>query len=154
MKTIKILLVIGFVFLLASSCFAMEAKRIAVIDEMSGTVEVKLGNASWIPAKIGMVLSQGDSIRTRGESSAVLNLDGNAQTAIIEVKKNSQLSLAELIENKDKDSQKTLLDLGLGEILIKAKKLHSDKSSFEVKTPTSVVGVRGTTFAVSVEAIE
>lgn len=154
MKTMRILLVSGFLFLAVSLCFAIETKRIAVIDEISGTVEVRLGNKSWSAAKVGMILNQGDAIRTLGNSSAVLNLDGNAQTAIVEVRKNSELSLAELIENKGNDTQKTLLDLGLGEILIKAKKLHTEKSSFEVKTPTSVVGVRGTTFAVSVEAIE
>ncbi len=154
MKTLRFLMVIGFLFLIASLCFAAETKRVAVIDEVNGTVEVKLASKSWMPAKVGMVLNQGDSIRTMGNSSAVLDLDGKAETAIIEVKKNSQLSLAELVENKEKNTERTLLDLGLGEVLIKAKKLHTAKSSFEVKTPTSVVGVRGTTFAVSVEAIE
>ena len=51
-------------------------------------------------------------------------------------------------------TQNTLFDLSLGEILIKAKKLHSEKSKFEVKTPTSIVGVRGTTFSVTVEAVK
>ena len=52
------------------------------------------------------------------------------------------------------DTSKTLLDLAMGEILIKAQKVHGEKSQFEVKTPTSIVGVRGTTFNVKVEAVE
>ena len=109
---------------------------------------------TWIPAKVGMVLNQGDIIRTKKDSWALLNLDGAAETANLELKENSQLKLAELVENKKEATQTTLLDLALGEVLIKAKKLHSEKSRFEVKTPTSIVGVRGTTFSVSVEALE
>ena len=33
------------------------------------------------------------------------------------------------------------------------KKLKAEKSKFEVKTPTSVVGVRGTAFSVKVDEI-
>jgi len=77
-----------------------------------------------------------------------------AQTATVEVKKSSQVKLATLLQNGQDATETTLLDLSLGEILIKAKKLHSEKSKFEVKTPTSIVGVRGTTFSVTVEAVE
>jgi hypothetical protein len=70
------------------------------------------------------------------------------------MKENSQLQLTELKINKAEASETTLLDLALGAVLIKAEKLHSEKSRFEVKTPTSIVGVRGTTFSVAVEAEE
>ena len=50
--------------------------------------------------------------------------------------------------------QTTLLDLAIGKILISAEKLDTPDSKFEVKTPTSVVGVRGTAFSVEVEAVE
>ena len=107
-----------------------------------------------MPANVGMSLKQGDAIRTKANSKAILALDAEAETATVEVKQNSQLTLAELIANQAEGSESTLLDLALGEILIKAKKLHSEKSKFEVKTPTSIVGVRGTTFSVAVEAVE
>ena len=145
--------------LLTASLFSLAmaqelSQRVAVVDQVQGTVEAKTANNIWKPATEGMFLNQNDTIRTKNNSSAILSLDGNAQTAIVEVKENTELSLAEMVEVKDKDIQKTLLDLSLGNILIKAKKLHTEKSSFEVKTPTSVVAVRGTTFAVSVEAAE
>ena len=133
---------------------AEERKRIAAVVDTNGKVEVRNQQGEWIAAKKGMVLQEGDVIRTNANSFAVLNVDGLAETATVEVKEKSQLKLIELIENKEKDTQNTFLDLALGEILIKAKKLHSEKSSFEVKTPTSVVGVRGTTFSIAVEAIE
>jgi hypothetical protein len=117
-------------------------------------VEVKIGAGRWAAAKTGMTLTQGDSIRTKAKSLAILDLDGQAKSAKVEVKENSLLNLAELAENKAEGAQKTLLDLSLGKILIKVQKLRQDKSKFEVKTPTSIVGVRGTTFSVAVEAIE
>jgi hypothetical protein len=101
-----------------------------------------------------MVLSQGDIIRTKAGSLAVVELDGKGRTATVELKENGQLSLAKLLGDKEKGTRTTLLDLAVGEILIKAQKLHSEKSRFEVKTPTSIVAVRGTTFSVAVEAVE
>jgi hypothetical protein len=140
------------VFCLAAR--AEETKRAATISEARGKVEVRVAQKPWAPAQVGMALNQGDIIRTMAGSFAVLNVDGKGATATVEVKENSQMRLAELIEDKTKATQNTLLDLALGEVLIKAKKLDSEKSKFQVKTPTSIVGVRGTTFSVAVKAIE
>jgi hypothetical protein len=151
----SILIVLAIFSLLCTGVFAAEAKRIAAIAELNGTVEVKTVTGKWLPASVGMLLNQGDMVRTGGaDSLAILNLDGNAQTAKVEIRENSQLKLAELLEDKAETKQTTLLDLSIGKILIQAKKLDSIKSKFEVKTPTSVVGVRGTTFSVLVEALE
>lgn len=155
MKTIKLICILGIIILMSYSIIlAQEAKRTGTIAELKGNVDIKPAKQNWIPAKVDMVLNQGDIIRTQKGSWVILNLDGQAQTATVEVKENSQLRLAELLENKKDSTQTTLLDLALGQILIKAQKLHSEKSSFEVKTPTSIVGVRGTTFSVTVEALE
>ena len=144
------LLVLG----LALPVYAMAEKRNAAIIEVQGTVDIKTPSQDWSPAKAGMVLNEGDIIRTQKDSVAVVNMDGNGETATVEVKQNSQVKLAELIADKSAGTESTLLDLALGDVMIKARKLDSEKSKFEVKTPTSVVGVRGTTFSVSVEAIE
>jgi len=154
MKILKLIFVLALTLGVVSLGFTAEAKRIATITELKGVVEVKVPKQPWIPASVGMLLNQGDLIRTKAKSSAILNLDAAAQTATVEVKEDSQLALAELLEDKATATQTTLLDLALGEILIKAKKLHSEKSRFEVKTPTSIVGVRGTKFSVTVKAIE
>lgn len=152
MKLLRVMVIMVFAACIASVALAADAARTAKILEMEGTVEVKAASGSWMPAAVNMELKQGDMIRTKAKSFALLNVDGMAQTATVEVKQNSELSLAELTQNSGEKTQVTLLDLALGEVLIKAKKLHSEKSRFEVKTPTSIVGVRGTTFSVSVEA--
>jgi len=154
MKLTRWLCVLALILGVFTLSFAEETRRVADITETKGTVEVKILKENWKPAKIGMILNQGDFIRTKKDSWAILNLDGAGETATVEVKQNSQLRLAELKQNKEQGTQNTLLDLALGEILIKAQKLHLEKSKFEVKTPTSIVGVRGTTFSVAVETIE
>jgi hypothetical protein len=154
MRLVGVILILGLVLGLTTLGLAENVKRVASIMEFQGTVEVKMGKAQWQAAQKGMILNPGDMIRTKKNSFALLNVDGKAETATVEVKENSQVKLAELLENKKDGTQSTLLDLSLGNILIKAKKLHSEKSKFEVKTPTSIVAVRGTTFSVAVEAIE
>ncbi len=155
MKIIKLILLFAFSFLVVFSLsFAQQGKRTAVILDTKGKVETKAPKEGWVSAKVGDVLSEGYVIRTVGSDSfALIKLEGK-ETSDVEIKKNSQLRLAELAEDKQKSTQSTMLDLALGDILIKAEKLQSDKSKFEVKTPTSIVGVRGTTFSVSVEAVQ
>jgi len=154
MRLAKLVFVVIAPIFLYSLSFAADIKRSATILETGGKVEVRDPKDKWIPAQIGMALNEGDIIRTLGDDSfAVVKLNGS-ETATVEVKKNSQLRLAQLTQDTDKKTQNTMLDLALGDILIKADKLHSEKSKFEVRTPTSIVGVRGTTFSVSVEAVQ
>ncbi len=154
----KILRVMPFLFvlvlLLSCRVSAQEAARTAEIIDLEGTVEVRPVGRSWMPAEVGMILKEQDIIKTRSNSTAMLNLDGNGQTATVDISENSQLMMAELTGDKGIGTQKTLLDLAIGKILIRAKKLHSEEEKFEVKTPTTIVGVRGTTFAVEVEALQ
>lgn len=145
----------GFIFGSYSLGLSEDIKRTAVITSFSGTVEVRVVKGNWSAASVGMKLNQGDFMRTKANSWAVVNLDAaSSEIGTVEVKENSQMRFTELLENAQENTRGTLLDLALGNILIEAKKLHSEKSKFEVKTPTSLVGVRGTKFSVAVEALE
>ena len=155
MKVLKMVLILVLTVGLCVPGFAIEEKRTAKIISLDGKAQVKrTGAASWEPAEVGMMLAEGDIIKTKNGSWALVNVNGKGQVATIEVKENSQLLFSELIIDKAKKSEKTLLDLAVGEILIKAQKVHGQESKFEVKTPTSIVGVRGTTFAVKVETLD
>jgi len=148
---------IGMIVLLAvcaGSVCADQVMRTARVQEVSGIVEVKIGSGNWKAAMAGTVLQQGDFIRTKAKSSAVLKLEGQVETAEVEVQPNSQLLIRELKEDKTKGTQNTLLDLAMGKVLVTAQKLHAGESKFEVKTPTSIVGIRGTIFEVGVEEAE
>jgi len=153
MKTLRMVCVIMLVLGIAVAGYAME-KRNAKIASLSGTAEIKrIGQAVWSPASTGMVLSEGDTLKTAAGSWALLNVD-NGKIAMVELKGGSQMLIAELAADPQTDTSQTLLDLAIGEVLIKAQKVHGESSKFEVKTPTSIVGVRGTTFNVKVEAVE
>lgn len=149
MKVLKFLFALAFVGFFSLSLVSAENRSGKVVDSQ-GSVEVKLGETGWAPANIGVVLNEGDMIRTNANSSAIVEVE-NAGT--VEIKPNSELEFTELTTDKEGSSYRTILDLSLGEILIKAKKLNAEKSKFEVKTPTSVVGVRGTAFSVKVDAV-
>ncbi len=152
MKLAKIVTVAAIGMFIAVNVFAAETVRQAKIISVTGdTVVKKMGQESWAPAKIDMMMTQGDMIKTGNESDSILDLGGSGT---VEVKPNSQLSLAQIVEDSTSGNKKTLLDLAMGEVFIKADKLRSPNEKFEVKTPTSIVGVRGTKFSVKVEAVK
>lgn len=147
MKTVKLLCaVLAFTMLFSFSSWA--AGRTGKVLDCQGSVDLKIGNADWETAAKEVTLNEGDVIRTGANATATLEIEN---AGIVEIKENSELTLSELTTNSADSSQRTVLDLSLGEILVKAKKLTEDNSRFEVKTPTSVVGVRGTEFAVKVD---
>lgn len=153
MRALKVICILGLIAVLSNTALAEEKKRVAKVVDLKGKAEARLsGKKTWVPVEIGAILTQGDVIKTKTDSWVLLNLNGSGETAAVELSENSQLMLSELI--MEKKEQQTLLDLAIGKVLIRAQKLHSEKSRFEVKTPTSIVGVRGTTFAVEVEALD
>jgi len=153
MKTLSLICITAMILGIAVTGYAME-KRTATVVSLEGTAELRsAGQSSWASAGVGTVLNQGDTIKTSPKSWALLNVD-DGKIATVEVKEGSQMTVTELMADPKADTSKTLLDLAMGEVLIKAQKVHGEKSKFEVKTPTSIVGVRGTTFNVKVEAVE
>ncbi len=134
---------------------AEEESRISRVLTIEGDVFVKSPDVpDAVSAHPGMALNERDIIITGKDSKAVLNVNGRAESATVEVDENSQLMLLELKKDKKTGTENTLLDLAVGKILVKARELRDPDSKFEVKTPTSVVGVRGTNFSVEVEAVE
>ncbi len=112
------------------------------LTKASGLVEVQtIGEVKWKKAVVGMKLKANQRIRTFGKSRACLDLgDGSS----IVMATNSILDILELkkqIEGKKGFASK--VKLWIGKIRTEIKKLDED-SSFEVVTPTSLAGVRGT----------
>ena len=153
MNTFKILVVLFVLIGLSAYGQAEPVERSAEILDLTGEVMVSSMDGEMIPAEVGMTLTQGDIISTGVDSWAYLSLAGT-DTASVELDAGSEMLISELIMDEEAGTQQTLLDLAIGKILITAQKIHSEDSKFQVKTPTSVVGVRGTTFQVEVEAVE
>ncbi|MEW6170476.1 MAG: FecR family protein [Candidatus Omnitrophota bacterium] len=157
---IFLILVIGLMLVLP--VFAAEqtqgvkqiVMREGTVTSIKGVAMLKKkGNLNWEELKQGTMLSQGDRIKTSSGSELELSLDGKEQSALIKVRELSEIGFVTLAKDKLNDREKTLLELASGEILIKAKKLQKG-SDFEVKTPTSIVGVRGTVFSVRVRSLK
>ena len=148
--------VLALALLLSAPVFSADMSRKARIVDMEGEVSVREKGGVFLPAELGVELSQGDFIKTDAGSSVLLFVDG-IETAQVQVYENSLLLMGELLIDREAGSQSTLLDLALGKILIKSKRIESKDSKFEVKTPTTVVGVMGdmdSSFSVEVEALE
>ncbi|MDP3804203.1 MAG: FecR domain-containing protein [Candidatus Omnitrophota bacterium] len=153
MKVIRLTLMIILTLAIIQTVSAQDAMRTATIARIVGTVAVMPSQGSWTEARKGMSLSEGCAIRTKEGSKVILSLDGKEESALIEIRGDSYLTLTEMppVEN---ETRNTLLDLAIGDVLIKVKKLPSDKSKFEVRTPISYVGVRGTIFFISLRRVE
>lgn len=144
-----------FFMVFCVSVSAATEKRIAEIAEVTGRVSVKFAvKDKWRAAQVGDILTEGAIVKTSDGATAVLYLDGkDVRTAEVMVKESSQMRFAEFVK-KDDGRTDTLLDLAIGRVLIEVDKIRDEESKFEVKTPTSIVGVRGTVFEVAVDALE
>ena len=152
MKMFKILCAMILILSFASTGFSEEVKRTAIVTGVRGEVMAKdPGPGSWLPARVGRVLNEGSFVKTGAGSIVILGVD-DSKTAVIDVSEKSIVSFDSLTKDSATGMKKTLLGLPVGQILIKAQRLDTPDSKFEVKTPTSVVGVRGTKFSVKVDA--
>ena len=143
----KTLLIIPMFFMMVGSANA-DSGREVVVTALSGTVEYqKTGRGEWLKLTNGQQLHQYDVVRTAGESTCTLLFKGMSD-ASVEMRQKSQLELSTVVDTLT--GEDTRLELSIGSILIKAESLRGD-SSFEVKTPNSIVGIRGTEFEVSVD---
>lgn len=129
-------------------------KRESRLRDIDGKVEVKLPGSDWALANPDMRITEGSKIRTGADSSAILNINGMAQTATVQIHENSELDLAELSADNGKDANSTLLNLHLGKLTIKVIKTAPDKTKFMVKTPTSMIDASEATFELTVDAME
>jgi hypothetical protein len=148
LRSIALLLL---VLVAANQAYAQKDHGYAVIASVQGKVEIKPKGGSWAAAKSGMSYGQGDVIRTKGDSWAMIDIyEGEKPVASVELKQLSELRATIINLNK-----RILLDLALGEVMVKAGRLNTTKAKFEVKTPTSFIEVMGkATFSVNVEKLD
>ncbi|WCL48607.1 FecR family protein [Leptospira sp. GIMC2001] len=117
-----------------------------VVIFTNGEVEIIRTHAEKtesISPKQGMVLFANDQIKTGSGSIDLQSPQGN----LLRIKAYTNLKLESL---GAANSGQTTVNISWGELLVKTKKLKSN-DDFQVKTPTAVAGVRGTTFSVELE---
>lgn len=127
--------------------FAAEMNKAKVLEIKGEAKFMKAGAGNWEMLKEGMTLTEGDALKTGDASQVILELTGAAKTAEITVRQNSEFVFEAFQHDAASMTDKTLLNVDTGGVLVKAEKLIGE-SKFQVKTPTSIVGIRGTTFEV------
>ena len=127
-------------------CAALAAPMKVKVSKVKGTVEVQSG-AAWKALKNGDSVPVGADVRTGSGSSCILTWAGGNV-----VKLNPMTTLSVSADKSAAGDEKSSIALKNGGVSAHAKKLSSKASSFEVKTPTAVAGVRGTDILAEIQA--
>ncbi|MDI6792826.1 MAG: FecR domain-containing protein [bacterium] len=90
-------------------------------------------------------LSVFDKIETSSESRAVLEFEDGS---VVRLKPETRLQIEKALINREKKSIISKLRMSLGKIFLELKPVE-EKSRFEVETPASICGARGTEFRTS-----
>ncbi len=126
---------------------AFSADISVVLKTAQGKVDTREGETKrWRPAAAGAALAAGWQIKTGPDSEALLLWPKGHAVKIFSL---SSMTISSA--SSDDKSEKTQLDIGKGRIFSKINKLSSKDSSFTVKTPTAIAGVRGTEFMIEIQ---
>ncbi len=145
----------------AAPCYAADApigqakpagaiKPIGQIKRVSGTVTVVRGR-DQLPAKPGSPVYRGDVIRTGTDGSVGITLIDNS---MFSTGASSELELPQFAFDANTDRGSMLAALRKGTLTVVSGDItHTTPGAMSIRTPTAILGVRGTTFAVEVAAV-
>lgn len=141
---LKIMLLTAFFLVSISVCSQNAvAADIATILFLKGKVEVKpVKTDKWVEAYKGMSLSTSDTIRTGYRSWAEIAFDKELKN-IVKIDENTEFTLSQISPMR--------LNLMVGNIYLLVEKLDKG-STFEVRTPTAVCGIRGSGLGTKTDA--
>jgi len=112
----------------------------ATLIDVKGNVFVQPAGGEFAPAASGMAVEEGATLKTGPDGSAILKWSGNtakiARLTLITVDK---------LQTDKKGVSESKLNINQGFVVCKVEKLKQ-YSSFSVKTPAAIAGVRGTAF--------
>jgi hypothetical protein len=137
----------GFALVLAFTVVSTVYARVAVINNIKGSVEIqKAGVTEWKPAAVRDELYINEKVQTRKGAMCEILLDDGS---ILKLKENTMLEINDLSEDPETKKKSSIFKLLLGKLWAKA--APQGDSKFNVVTPTAIAGVRGTEFAIIVE---
>ena len=136
--------------LLLRSWLGATVVQAATLAQASGVVEVMpAGEDTWRPVAAGERLEVGDRVRTGPASAAQLRFfDGS----MADLGAETEITLAQMSARRDGGDRLILLHQWVGRTYHRVQRLPDPDSRYKVETPTAVTVVRGTEFAVVVEA--
>jgi hypothetical protein len=131
------------IFLSGGAGMAFASVKIsAKLISMEGDVQViRAGGEKPFKAFVNMRLTEGDRIITGSNGTAKVQMEDDV---IITLAENTRIYLSEL--RGSQGAQQSSINLQSGAVGSSVGKKLTDNSRFEIKTPTAVMGVRGTEF--------
>lgn len=125
--------------LVLTQCDSGSKNQAVVVFASKGSVAIR--DNKNLPLKRGMLLVQDDIIKTQNDSVDLQTSKG----ALIRIQKFTNVQLSELGKN-------TSLDMNQGSLMARVNRQDAS-GDFQVKTPTLIAGVRGTTFTVDDDGV-
>lgn len=133
----------------AALCLAIFG-AVAAAEEMKaelagiqGRVQMQtLSDTDWRAASDGAVLSRGAMVSTGPGAEVTVKWGGNQAVKVYEL---SRIKIESLMADSDGTTESEVA-LEQGRLMAKVGKLKTKDSSFAVRTPVALAGVRGTTF--------
>jgi hypothetical protein len=142
----KRFVIMGFFLTAAALLFAQNSS--AVINEMTGTVELKkAGSSTWAPANVGDRIEKATIVSTGFRSTALLAIGDST----IVVRPLTRLTLEELVSQNN--SETVNVNLNTGRIRVDVNPPAGGRSNFTVQSPSSTASVRGTAFEMDTASI-
>jgi len=142
----KLVMIIAFAALFVANAAAAEDVSVTV-RKAEGKVEARASDgAAWAPVSKGDRLAAGASVRTGPGASCILVWgDGH----VLKLQALTSLDISKLGRDAA-GNENSRMDLNIGKINAHVAKLRTKDSSFTVRTPTAIAGVRGTDLFVHV----
>jgi len=148
-RILSLVLVILFVMTSTQSVSVLATEgRTAKIYEYSNDVTV---NREKVDIKVfkGMRLKEGDTIKTGKSSNAYIEIDSDK---VIKLDSSTIVTISNM--NGTAENGSVNISLSSGKIYNDIKKKLTKNSTYKVRTPNAVMGVRGTTFVVDLKYLE
>jgi hypothetical protein len=123
----------------------------AIVRTVNGNATYDAG-AGAMPLHANMELDPGTTITTGPDSVVYLNVNGLSSSVRIQADTTMAIPQMDRIGAAREGDTETTLDLKVGSILGQVKKV-SGNSTYEIKTPHGVAGIRGTDFEVTAQQL-
>lgn len=144
-KVVAVTLILLLILMGIPLDFAVKYKTATVV-EVTGMVSIlKAGGEKAFTPKVDTILEHGDRIITGKGASLSLQID---KDKYIKVGEKTYMSLSELMSEAESGGDSTNIKLFTGKVWASLSKPLGGSDSFEIETPTAVMGAKGTKFYV------
>lgn len=134
------------------SALAVEGKPVGAVSSFYGDVNVlHKGETEWMGAKLGLGIFQYDTVKTAIKSKVRITFEDGS---LLNLSEDTQIEIKEHVYTPEEQQRMSLFAIARGKMRVFCQKFAGKGSSFQVETPTAVIGLRGTEFIVWVVSNE